>query len=80
MPADYLCPSCHRTHHSEMWCATAALTTLSDLRRSFEAWISAPPYEHEVLRYDTKYAWPGAYRSITVQLAWEAWRESANNK
>ena len=50
-------------------------------RRSFEAWISAPPYEHEVLRYpedETKYAWPGQYRNIAVQLAWEAWCEAAN--
>ncbi len=51
-------------------------------RRSFEAWISAPPYEHEVLRYpedETKYAWQGQYRNIAVQLAWEAWCESANS-
>ena len=52
-------------------------------RRSFEAWISAPPYEYEVLRYpedETKYAWPGQYRNIAVQLAWEAWCESANDR
>ena len=52
-------------------------------RRSFEEWISAPPYEHEVLRYpedETKYAWPGQYRNIAVQLAWEAWCESANGR
>ena len=48
-------------------------------RQSFEAWISAPPYDHEVLRYpedDTRFAWPGQYRSIAVQRAWEAWQEA----
>jgi hypothetical protein len=25
MPADYLCPSCHRHHHSESWCAPPAV-------------------------------------------------------
>lgn len=52
-------------------------------RRAFEEWITAPPYEREVLRYpqdETKYAWPGQYRDIAVQLAWEAWREAANNQ
>lgn len=24
MPADYLCPLCHRHHHSESWCAPPA--------------------------------------------------------
>ena len=51
-------------------------------RQSFESWISAPPYEHEVLRYpddETKHAWPGQYRSIAVQTAWEAWREATES-
>lgn len=52
-------------------------------RRSFEEWVSGPPYEREVLRYpqdETKYAWPGQYKDIAVQLAWEAWCEAANEK
>ena len=50
-------------------------------RRSFEEWIGGPPYELDVYRWpmdETKYAWPGQYKDIAVQLAWEAWCESAN--
>ena len=50
------------------------------MRKAFESWITQPPYEREVLRYpddETKYAWPGQYRCIAVQLAWEAWQEAA---
>jgi hypothetical protein len=25
---------------------------------------------------ETKYAWPGQYKDIAVQLAWEAWSEA----
>lgn len=67
-------------------------------RKAFEGWISASPYEREVLRYpqdETKFAHssqlpeaccvpsfqrvvrPGQYRSTHVQIAWEAWQESA---
>lgn len=49
-------------------------------RAKFEAWISAFPYEKDVERIPndaTKYAWPGTYRHIEVQLAWEAWQEAA---
>ena len=49
-------------------------------RKAFEEWISASPYEREVLRYpqdETKHALPGQYRSSHVQIAWEAWQESA---
>ena len=49
-------------------------------RKAFEEWISASPYERDVLRYpqdETKFARPGQYRSSHVQIAWEAWQESA---
>ena len=52
-------------------------------RQSFEEWISAPPYEREVLRYpddETQFAWPGQYRNNAVQLAWEAWCQSRQSK
>ena len=45
-------------------------------RSQFESWISAPPYERSVDRFpddQEKWAWPGQYRDIAVQLAWEAW-------
>jgi hypothetical protein len=45
-------------------------------RDQFEAWISAAPYEKDIRRYDQAptSAWPGQYRDIDVQLAWEAWK------
>lgn len=50
-------------------------------RRSFEKWIGGPPYERKLYRWpmdETKYAWPGQYKDIVVQIAWEAWCEAAN--
>jgi len=50
-------------------------------RRTFETWIHDPPYEREIDRWpmnEERYAWPGQYKDIAVQLAWDAWRESAN--
>jgi hypothetical protein len=55
-------------------------TQPEDQRAAFEKWISSSPYEREVLRYgedESQYAWPGQYRNIAVQLAWEAWCEAA---
>ncbi len=49
-------------------------------RQAFEDWISKSPYEKSVQRWPddpTKYGWPGNYADIGVQLAWEAWIESA---
>ena len=46
------------------------------VRSAFEAWITDPPMEKDVVRNSTddrKSAWPGQYRSYEVQLAWEAW-------
>lgn len=51
--------------------------TEADWRIEFEAWVSAEPYTKDVRRYpdDQTYTqWPGQYRDITTQLAWEAWR------
>jgi hypothetical protein len=43
--------------------------------KAFERWISAPPYEHAIRRWDDSpvRAWPGQYTDYRVQLAWEAW-------
>ena len=49
------------------------------VRQVFEAWISGPPYERETERWpqdETLYAWPGQYKDITVEVAWDAWQES----
>jgi len=51
-----------------------------DLRKEFEAWVTSPPYERDISRWpmdESKYAWPGQYGDIGVQLAFEAWCESA---
>ena len=48
-------------------------------RAKFEAWISGPPYEHDIDRYPDdamKYSWPMSYKKRGVELAWEAWKES----
>lgn len=42
-------------------------------RAAFEAWISAPPFEREVERFGENSAWPGNYRELDVDLAWQAW-------
>ena len=42
-------------------------------RAAFEAWISAPPYERWIERFGDGSAWPGNYRDIGVDLAWNAW-------
>ena len=58
----------------------AAVGTLLDRRvrprAAFEAWISAPPYEREVERFGEGSAWPGNYRDIDVDLAWNAWLDA----
>ena len=53
--------------------------TEDEIRQRFEAWISAEPFCESIERFaidGLRTAWPGAYRSIKVDLAWEAWRES----
>lgn len=48
-----------------------------DMRAAFEAWITQPPYELTLERLPDTSAWPGAYNDIGMQLAWEAWQQSA---
>ena len=43
-------------------------------REAFEAFISAPPFEFDVYRFDDRGAWPGNYTDIQVDLAWQAWQ------
>jgi len=48
-------------------------------REAFEAAISCPPYERNIRRYPEepeRYAWPGNYRDISVDLAWCMWQEA----
>lgn len=46
-------------------------------RMAFEAEASAPPYEKNLARWpdDQKnFAWPGQYKDIAVEFAWEMWQ------
>jgi len=57
---------------------SAALPYSSPCRNQFEEWISSEPYVENIERFPddaTRFAWPGDYRSLKVQLAWEAWAE-----
>ena len=52
---------------------------MSDSQEAFEKWITASPYELSVRRFPqdaAKYAWPGSYEDIRVQLAWDAWQKA----
>lgn len=46
-------------------------------REQFEAEISTSPYERSVARWPdlpVKYAWPGGYKDLSVDLAWCMWQ------
>jgi hypothetical protein len=51
---------------------------IKEQRNLFEQWISQPPYERSISRWeaDRKRAWPGQYKNYDVQLAWEAWQRA----
>ena len=50
-------------------------------RDEFEAFISLPPHEKEISRFpdDGSSAWPGSYKNLIVDLAWDAWQASRQN-
>ena len=51
-----------------------------DIQRSlFEDWIQEEPYQRSVERWQkgADIMWPGQYKQDAVQLAWEAWKKSA---
>lgn len=43
-------------------------------RRHFEAFISAPPFEHMCDRYGPDSSGPGWYKRYETQIGWEAWQ------
>ena len=47
-------------------------------RESFEAFISAPPFEMPIERFDDRSAWPGSYTELEVDLAWQAWQAATD--
>jgi hypothetical protein len=57
-----------------------ASEAVSTQRERFEKWITSPPFEKRIARFADdaeKAAWPGSYRQIEVELAWQAWQEAA---
>jgi hypothetical protein len=58
----------------------ASEMTEAQERIAFEAEIGGPPFEKSVDRYPDdhqRFAWPGNYRDIEVDLAWNIWRARA---
>lgn len=50
-----------------------------DCRQQFEEWISHDPYARSIERIPDdpeRYAFPGVYRDINTDLAWQAWKEA----
>lgn len=47
-------------------------------RQAFEAFISAPPFEMGISRFDDRGAWPGNYKSYETDLAWQSWQAATN--
>jgi hypothetical protein len=46
-------------------------------REAFEAWAKSAPYEYDTSRFPMdrdKFSWPGQYRDVSVEFAWEAWK------
>ena len=48
-------------------------------REAFEAFITAPPFERSVSRFDDRGAWPGGYINYETDLAWKAWQAATAN-
>ncbi len=48
-----------------------------EIRAAFEAWISAPPFELPVDRFNDASVWTGNYKVYNVHLAYCAWEDSA---
>jgi len=49
----------------------------SSCRDQFEQWVSDDPYARSVERWPDepeKFAWPGTYKDINTDLAWQAWQ------
>ena len=50
---------------------------MDDSREAFEAFIAGSPFERAIERYpndEKRFAWPGSYKDIAVDLAWQTWQ------
>ena len=43
-------------------------------RQAFEAFVTTPPFEMGISRFDDRGAWPGSYKSYETDLAWQSWQ------
>lgn len=66
-----------KTSNAEMTTPIAQGPVDVEVRTAFEAWISAPPFEHMCDRNGEDSAWPGTYKRYETELAWEAWQAAA---
>jgi len=51
---------------------------MSDSRLEFEEFITSSPFEKCIDRFPDshKSSWPGSYKDLSVELAWETWQAS----
>ena len=73
----------HASENRERAARASLAASTGSARSSFEQWISAPPYERDLYRWpqdETKHSWPGQYKDIAVQLAWEAWQQASKGQ
>jgi len=73
----------HVTENRERATRASLAAPAGSARSLFEQWISGPPYERDLYRWpmdETKHAWPGQYKDIAVQLAWESWQQAQNDQ
>ena len=59
---------------------TQQVKTIDELRKAFESWIANDPFSMSIDRFPDnaeRYAWPGHYVCIDVQLAWAAWQAAS---
>jgi hypothetical protein len=59
---------------------SSGATDCSSCRQKFEKWISDDPYAKPIERIPDdpdNFAFPGVYRDINTDIAWQAWQVSA---
>ena len=51
---------------------------MDNSRLEFEEFITSSPFERCIDRFpdNHKSSWPGSYKDLSVELAWESWQAS----
>lgn len=52
------------------------MSAIENSRAEFEEFVSSSPFEYSTDRYPDSAAFPGTYKSLRVDLAWNAWCEA----